>query len=139
MILTTSKEESTYVYHLKFVSLSDLQAVGVAGGVIEGAVCYTTDKFQLGRYTEDYFMNVVQHLVQSGVHIVAIKVRLFQHINLTKFISLRTWQVFSLPQLSLDSSNPSELSIPQSHYTSTLMTLLGRELQLFAQRVINGE
>ncbi|KJZ73338.1 Pyruvate carboxylase [Hirsutella minnesotensis 3608] len=64
-----------------FDSLNDLEnlktgidAVHAAGGLVEGAIMYTGDMLQKGsKYSLDYYMNIVDHLVEYGSHIIAIK------------------------------------------------------------------
>ncbi len=65
-----------------FDSLNDIEnmkvaidAVGEAGGVIEGTVCYTGDVSDASRtkYTLDYYLKTVADLVDRGIHVLAVK------------------------------------------------------------------
>jgi pyruvate carboxylase len=52
-----------------------MDAVGSAGGIIEGSVCYTGDVMHphKGRYDLDYFLGVARELVEHGTHVLAVK------------------------------------------------------------------
>jgi pyruvate carboxylase len=52
-----------------------IDAVGEAGGIIEGAVCYTGDVSNpnRGQYNLEYYMNFVKDLHKLGIHVLAIK------------------------------------------------------------------
>lgn len=52
-----------------------IDAVGEAGGIIEGAVCYTGDVSnpQRGLYNLEYYLNFVRQLHSLGIHVLAIK------------------------------------------------------------------
>mmetsp|Transcript_12920 Transcript_12920/g.15781 ORF Transcript_12920/g.15781 Transcript_12920/m.15781 type:complete len:701 (+) Transcript_12920:2356-4458(+) len=52
-----------------------IDAVGQAGGVIEGVVCYTGDVSDpnKGMYTLEYYLEFVRQLVDEGIHVLAIK------------------------------------------------------------------
>ena len=60
-----------YIENLKL----GIDAVGEAGGVIEGAVCYTGDIAdpKRGQYNLEYYLNFVQDLKNLGIHVLAIK------------------------------------------------------------------
>lgn len=47
-----------------------LDAVGEAGGVIEGAICYTGIR---DKYTLEYYVEFARQLVNHGIHFLAIK------------------------------------------------------------------
>lgn len=76
-----------------------IDAVGKAGGVISGAVCYTGDVADPTRtkYNLDYYMKLTDELVKMGVHILSIKgqTRLcFSLLSKDHFI-LQIWLDFS--------------------------------------------
>lgn len=51
-----------------------INAVRKAGGVIEAAVCYTGDVMDKGgKYTLDYYLDLVRELDELGIHILGIK------------------------------------------------------------------
>lgn len=52
-----------------------IDAVGTAGGVVEGAVCYTGDITdpQKGKYNLEYYLDFVRQLHELGIHVLAIK------------------------------------------------------------------
>lgn len=53
-----------------------IDAVGEAGGVIEAAICYTGDVMNTDpnyKYNLKYYLNLVDELVKSGIHILCIK------------------------------------------------------------------
>eukprot|EP00111_Clytia_hemisphaerica_P011981 TCONS_00035219-protein len=52
-----------------------IDAAGEAGGVVEGAICYTGDLCSPNetKYTIDYYMEIASELVKSGIHILCIK------------------------------------------------------------------
>ncbi|ORX92180.1 pyruvate carboxylase [Basidiobolus meristosporus CBS 931.73] len=52
-----------------------IDAVRKAGGVVEAAICYTGDVADKSRtkYTVEYYLDLVQQLVDCGIHILAIK------------------------------------------------------------------
>jgi pyruvate carboxylase len=51
-----------------------LEAVGEAGGVVEGAVCYTGDVCNPNdKYNLDYYLELVAKLKKKGVHVLAVK------------------------------------------------------------------
>jgi len=52
-----------------------IDAVGQAGGIVEGAVCYTGDVSDptRGLYDLEYYLNFVRELEASGIHVLAIK------------------------------------------------------------------
>ncbi|PHH91921.1 hypothetical protein CDD83_9788 [Cordyceps sp. RAO-2017] len=64
-----------------FDSLNDLEnlktgidAVQAAGGLVEGAIMYTGDMLEFGtKYNLDYYMRIVDHLVDFGSHVIAVK------------------------------------------------------------------
>nr|CAI6399743.1 ASN_HP1_G0003880.mRNA.1.CDS.1 [Saccharomyces cerevisiae] len=64
-----------------FDALNDLEqlkvgvnAVKKAGGVVEATVCYSGDMLQPGKkYNLDYYLEVVEKIVQMGTHILGIK------------------------------------------------------------------
>ncbi|EEQ38416.1 putative pyruvate carboxylase [Clavispora lusitaniae] len=64
-----------------FDALNDLEqlkvgvdAVKKAGGVVEATVCYSGDMLKEGKkYNLDYYMNVVDHIVEMGTHFLGIK------------------------------------------------------------------
>jgi len=60
-----------YIENLKL----GIDAVGEAGGVIEGAVCYTGDVAnpKRGMYNLEYYLNFVRELNDLGIHVLAIK------------------------------------------------------------------
>ena len=60
-----------YIENLKL----GIDAVGQAGGVIEGAVCYTGDisNPDRGMYNLEYYLNFVRELNDLGIHVLAIK------------------------------------------------------------------
>jgi len=49
-----------------------IDAVGEAGGIIEGTVCFTSN-LSSPRYNIEYYLNFVQELVNCGIHVLAIK------------------------------------------------------------------
>ena len=49
-----------------------IDAVGEAGGIIEGTVCFTSS-LNSPRYNIDYYMDFVSKLVDCGIHVLAIK------------------------------------------------------------------
>lgn len=52
-----------------------IDAVGSAGGVVEGGVCYTGDISDPNKtkYTLDYYLDFVRQLHGLGIHVLAIK------------------------------------------------------------------
>ena len=67
-------DSMNYVPNLKL----GMEAVGEAGGVIEGAICYTGDLSDVNsgsKYNLDYYLNLADELVRIGTHILCIKVR----------------------------------------------------------------
>ena len=52
-----------------------IDAVGAAGGIIEGAVCYTGDLMDPERtqYDLDYYLEFTRQLVGCGIHVLCIK------------------------------------------------------------------
>lgn len=52
-----------------------VDAVGEAGGIIEGAVCYTGDISdpKRGKYNLEYYLDFVRKLTDLGIHVLAIK------------------------------------------------------------------
>ncbi|WKY10140.1 hypothetical protein Q1695_002468 [Nippostrongylus brasiliensis] len=52
-----------------------IEAVGKAGGVVEGAIVYTGDVTNKNskKYTLKYYLDLVDQLVKAGIHILAIK------------------------------------------------------------------
>jgi len=52
-----------------------IDAAGQAGGVVEGAICYSGDLSnpQETKYTIDYYMDLVAELVKGGIHFLCIK------------------------------------------------------------------
>lgn len=52
-----------------------IDAVGEAGGIIEGTVCYTGDVSdpQRGNYNLEYYLNYARELERLGIHVLAIK------------------------------------------------------------------
>ncbi|PHH76620.1 hypothetical protein CDD80_1375 [Ophiocordyceps camponoti-rufipedis] len=51
-----------------------IQAVLAAGGLVEGAVLYTSDMLKPGtKYSLAYYMGVIDRLVEYGSHVIAIK------------------------------------------------------------------
>lgn len=60
-----------YIENLKL----GIDAVGEAGGIIEGAVCYTGDISdpKRGKYNLEYYLNFVRELNELGIHVLAIK------------------------------------------------------------------
>jgi len=65
-----------------FDSLNDMDnlrlgidAVGTAGGIVEGAISYTGDVSDPTRkpYTLEYYLGLVDQLVAAGIHVLAIK------------------------------------------------------------------
>jgi pyruvate carboxylase len=52
-----------------------IDAVGTAGGIVEGAVCYTGDVSnpKRGKYTLEYYLDFVRQLEALGIHVLAIK------------------------------------------------------------------
>ncbi|KAI0981612.1 hypothetical protein GJ496_010381 [Pomphorhynchus laevis] len=52
-----------------------MEAVGKAGGVIEGSICYTGDVSDPNKrkYNLDYYVNFANDLVKAGTHILAVK------------------------------------------------------------------
>eukprot|EP01137_Pigoraptor_chileana_P007448 Opistho-2@53073 len=52
-----------------------IDAVGAAGGVVEGAMCYTGDVLnpRKGKYNMDYYLDLARQLIDSGVHVLCIK------------------------------------------------------------------
>ena len=53
-----------------------MDAVGNAGGIIEGTISYTGDVSDPSRtkYNLDYYLNLSDELVKAGTHILCIKV-----------------------------------------------------------------
>uniref|UniRef100_A0A7S2KAA7 Pyruvate carboxylase n=2 Tax=Leptocylindrus danicus TaxID=163516 RepID=A0A7S2KAA7_9STRA len=49
-----------------------IDAVGEAGGIIEGTVCFTSN-LSSPRYNLEYYVDFVQKLVDCGIHVLAIK------------------------------------------------------------------
>ena len=49
-----------------------IDAVGEAGGIIEGTVCFTSN-LSSSRYNIDYYLDFVSKLVDCGIHVLAIK------------------------------------------------------------------
>jgi len=49
-----------------------IDAVGEAGGIIEGTVCFTSN-LSSPRYNIEYYLKFVQELVNCGIHVLAIK------------------------------------------------------------------
>ena len=60
-----------YIENLKL----GIDAVGQAGGVIEGVVCYTGDIAdpEKGMYNLEYYLDFVRELKDHGIHVLAIK------------------------------------------------------------------
>lgn len=60
-----------YIENLKL----GMDAVGVAGGIIEAAICYTGDISDPSRtkYSLQYYMDLAGELVELGTHVLAIK------------------------------------------------------------------
>lgn len=60
-----------YIENLKL----GIDAVGTAGGIIEGVVCYTGDITDpnKGQYSLEYYLKFVQELQDLGIHVLAIK------------------------------------------------------------------
>lgn len=58
-----------------------IDAVGQAGGIVEGAVCYTGDVSdpKRGLYDLEYYLNFVRELEASGIHVLAIKGKQYCH------------------------------------------------------------
>ena len=52
-----------------------IDAVGGAGGVVEGVVCYTGDIAdpEKGQYNLEYYLNFVRELKGLGIHVICIK------------------------------------------------------------------
>ena len=50
-----------------------IRAVHAAGGLVEGAILYTGDMMKPGKYNLDYYMSIVDKLVELGSHVIAIK------------------------------------------------------------------
>lgn len=52
-----------------------IDAVGQAGGIVEGAVCYTGDVSdpERGLYDLEYYLHFVRELEAAGIHVLAIK------------------------------------------------------------------
>eukprot|EP00510_Aplanochytrium_minuta_P002078 CAMPEP_0184028624 /NCGR_PEP_ID=MMETSP0954-20121128/14951_1 /TAXON_ID=627963 /ORGANISM="Aplanochytrium sp, Strain PBS07" /LENGTH=1143 /DNA_ID=CAMNT_0026313503 /DNA_START=209 /DNA_END=3637 /DNA_ORIENTATION=- len=52
-----------------------IDAVGGAGGIVEGAICYTGDISdpEKGKYTLEYYLDFARQLVNLGVHVLCIK------------------------------------------------------------------
>ncbi|CAH8508031.1 unnamed protein product [Dicrocoelium dendriticum] len=52
-----------------------MDAAGKAGGVVEGAFCYTGDvsKSHETKYTLDYYLGLTEQIVKAGTHILGIK------------------------------------------------------------------
>lgn len=52
-----------------------IDAVGEAGGIIEGTVCYTGDVSDptKGMYNLEYYLDYVRELNDLGIHVLAIK------------------------------------------------------------------
>lgn len=51
-----------------------IQAVHAAGGMVEGAVLYTSDMLKPGtKYSLEYYMGVIDCLVEYGSHVIAVK------------------------------------------------------------------
>ncbi len=53
-----------------------MDAAGKAGGIVEGAICYTGDVSDPARtkYDLKYYLNLTDELVKAGTHVLAIKV-----------------------------------------------------------------
>ena len=66
-----------------------IDAVGQAGGIVEGAVCYTGDVSDptRGLYDLEYYLNFVRELEASGIHVLAIKGKQYCHFLHTVCIS----------------------------------------------------
>ena len=60
-----------YVENLKL----GIDAVRAAGGIVEAAICYTGDVSdpKRTRYDLNYYLGLVQKLVDYGIHVLAIK------------------------------------------------------------------
>lgn len=50
-----------------------IRAALAAGGLVEGAIMYTGDMLQPGKYTLAYYLDIVDKLVEFGSHVIAIK------------------------------------------------------------------
>lgn len=50
-----------------------IRAVLEAGVLVEGAIMYTGDMLAPGKYTLDYYMSIVDKLIEFGSHVIAIK------------------------------------------------------------------
>lgn len=52
-----------------------MDAVGTAGGVVEGSICYSGDLSnpKLDKYNLKYYMDLTDQLVKAGTHILGIK------------------------------------------------------------------
>ncbi|CAH8442295.1 pyruvate carboxylase, variant 2 [Schistosoma haematobium] len=55
--------------------LMGMDAVGTAGGVVEGSICYSGDLSnpKLDKYNLKYYMDLTDQLVKAGTHILGIK------------------------------------------------------------------
>src|SRR5690348_14689884 len=52
-----------------------IDAVGEAGGIVEGAICYSGDVVnpRNNKYNLDYYLKLVRDLHKLGIHILGIK------------------------------------------------------------------
>lgn len=52
-----------------------MEAAGKAGGVVEGAICYTGDVSNpnLTKHDLKYYLNLCDELIKAGIHVLAIK------------------------------------------------------------------
>lgn len=74
-----AKENGIDIFRI-FDSLNDMsnletgiRAALSTGAVVEGAIMYTGDMLGVSKYTLEYYMNLVDRLVDLGVHVIAIK------------------------------------------------------------------
>ncbi|CAN3357593.1 pyruvate carboxylase 2 [Diutina catenulata] len=74
-----AKENGVDVFRV-FDALNDLEqlkvgvdAVKKAGGVVEATVCYSGDMLKNEKYTLEYYLQVVDHIVSMGTHLLGIK------------------------------------------------------------------
>lgn len=60
-----------YIENLKL----GIDAVKKAGGVVEAAICYSGDVSNPDKkkYNLEYYLNLVERLVQEGIHVLGIK------------------------------------------------------------------
>jgi pyruvate carboxylase len=94
---TSVFDSLNYIENLKL----GVDAIGEAGGIIEGAVCYTGDisDSERGKYNLEYYLNFVRDLKDLGIHVLAIKdmAGLLKPLSAEMLVSAIRAEHFDLP------------------------------------------